>query len=80
LRLVRTTGCATFAEFSSKTRRRCSEFAVALGRVEVAEDVHFVHGGDDHEEKVPAEQSESVLAIQFPAVQVGGHQQEHDSR
>ena len=51
-----------------------SEFTFTLRWIKVAEDVHFVHGGDDHEEKVPAHQGQAVLAIQFPTVQVSGAQ------
>lgn len=56
----------------------CSKLGIALGWVEIAENVHLVHGCDDHEEEVPAQEGYAVLAIQLPAIQMSGSQEERD--
>lgn len=45
----------------------------AIRRVEVAEDVKLVEAGEGDEEEVPNHQHHAVLAVQLPAVGVGGH-------
>ena len=54
--------------------------AVALGRVEIPEDVEFVEGGEDDEDEVPRDEDDAVLLVHLPAVDVGGHNQEDDRR
>lgn len=52
--------------------------ALAFRQVELSEDIQLVQGGYDHEGKVPDEQNDAVLAVQFPAVKVRRHDQEDD--
>lgn len=54
------------------------KFRITFWRVEVSENIHLVHRGNDHEEKVPPEQCHAVLPIQFPSIQVSSSQQECD--
>ncbi len=55
-----------------------SDVEHAFRRIELAEDVELVQGGDDHEDEVPDEQDDAELAVQPPPVEVGGHNQEDD--
>lgn len=45
--------------------------------MKVAEDVELVETGERDEEQVPDHQHDAVLTVQFPAVGVGGHHEEH---
>ena len=54
--------------------------AVALGRVEIPEDVEFVEGGEDDEDEVPRDEDDAVLLVHLPPVDVGCHDQENDRR
>jgi hypothetical protein len=51
---------------------------VAVGFVELPEDVQLVEAGEGDEEDVPEHQHGAVLAVQFPAVGVRCHHQEDD--
>lgn len=50
------------------------EFRITFWRVEISENIHLVHRGNDHEEKVPPEKCHAVLPIQFPSIQVSSSQ------
>lgn len=50
----------------------------AFGWVELAKDVELVQSRDDHEDEVPNEEHDAKLAIQSPAVEVGGNDEKSD--
>ena len=54
--------------------------AVALGRVEIPEDVEFVEGGEDDEDEVPRDEDDAVPLVHLPPVDVGCHDQEYHRR
>ena len=56
------------------------EIAVALGRVEIPEDVEFVEGGEDDEDEVPRDEDDAVPLVHLPPVDVGCHDQEYHRR
>ena len=56
------------------------EVAVALGRVEVPEDVELVEWGEDDEDEVPRDEDDAVPLVHLPSVDVRGHDQEDHRR